>query len=270
MITAKCIRNKIGNWEDDSTYLQIGKEYEVDYIAMGQSHTNVHLKDKLLNQINGKLASCFNSVYFEFYENGKSLDIFSDARFNPYLSQEEKSIMDKQELLTKINNCKSEIENLNARITDLQEQVEKFKQEINKAELEDILDDYKEALSKNSFWLEGHLGDAILGGETHMFCLKYDNPYACYPTQEYAEKARKIKTLNDMILAFKWCYDKDFDPDLYDEVKRCYIYYDPCNSKFEIDTGYTSNYFNAVCFSTHSIAEKCCDWLNSMDLEDLR
>ena len=59
MITAKCVRNKIGIWEDNSMYLQIGKEYEVDHITMGQSHTNVHLKDRLLNQINGKLASCF-------------------------------------------------------------------------------------------------------------------------------------------------------------------------------------------------------------------
>ena len=85
MIIAKCIRNKIGNWEDDSMYLQIGKKYEVDYITMGQSHTNVHLKDKLKNKITGKFVSCFNSVYFDFYENGEPIDIFSDTRFNPYI-----------------------------------------------------------------------------------------------------------------------------------------------------------------------------------------
>ena len=178
--------------------------------------------------------------------------------------------MTEQELLNKINNCKSEIENLNALITDLQEQAEKFKQEINKAELKDILDDYETALIKNSFWLEGHLGDVILGGETHMVRLKDDNPYACYPTQEYAEKARKIKTLNDMLLAFKWCYDKDFDPDFDTDVARYYVTYDACNDVFDVDTCYTPIYFNAVCFSKHDKAQKCCDWLNSMDLEDLR
>ena len=29
--------------------------------------------------------SWFNSVCFEFYENGKEIDIYSDERFNPYL-----------------------------------------------------------------------------------------------------------------------------------------------------------------------------------------
>ena len=32
----------------------------------------------------GKRGS-YNSVMFEFYENGKELDIYKDKRFNPYL-----------------------------------------------------------------------------------------------------------------------------------------------------------------------------------------
>ena len=178
--------------------------------------------------------------------------------------------MTEQELLNKIDNCKSEIENLNTMITDLQKQVENAKEEMKERELADILDDYKKALKKNSFWLEGRLSDAILGGENHNFHITDDNPYAFYPTQEYAEKARKIKTLNDMLLAFKWCYDKDFDPDFDTDVARYYVTYDACNDVFDVDTCYTPIYFNAVCFSKHDKAQKCCEWLNSMDLEDLR
>ena len=56
--------------------LEVGKSYEVEQIDMGHSHTNVYLKG---------YEFPFNSVSFEFEEDGKPLDIFSDRRFNPYL-----------------------------------------------------------------------------------------------------------------------------------------------------------------------------------------
>ena len=49
-----------------------------------------------------------------------------------YLSEKEKDVINKYEVLNRINNCKSKIENLNTWITDLQEQVEKVRKEINK------------------------------------------------------------------------------------------------------------------------------------------
>lgn len=75
MITAKCYK-----WSDPlipmlQHNLKVGKEYEVDCISMGQSHTTVQLK-------NGK---CYNSVFFQFFEDGKEIDIYADKRFNPYL-----------------------------------------------------------------------------------------------------------------------------------------------------------------------------------------
>lgn len=56
--------------------LEVGIEYEVRNISIGQSHTSIYLKG-----FNGS----FNSVIFEFYENGKELNIFKDKRFNPYI-----------------------------------------------------------------------------------------------------------------------------------------------------------------------------------------
>ena len=67
MITAKVIKESNEYVTHD---LEYGKTYEVKYISMGQSFTTIYLVDKL---------GCYNS------ENDKPLDIYSDARFNPYI-----------------------------------------------------------------------------------------------------------------------------------------------------------------------------------------
>lgn len=57
--------------------LEKDEKYEVDYISMGQSHTDIYLKD---------IEGCFNSVQFKFQEaNGAPVDIYRDPRYNPYL-----------------------------------------------------------------------------------------------------------------------------------------------------------------------------------------
>ena len=75
MITAKVIKKS----QDDTWLnhdLEYGKMYEVEDIDMGQSYTSVYIVDK---------PYPYNSIFFEFYENGKPLDIYKDTRFNPYL-----------------------------------------------------------------------------------------------------------------------------------------------------------------------------------------
>ena len=52
-----------------------GAEYDVGFISMGQSYTSVYIEE----------YGWFNSVAFDFYENGDVIDIYSDPRFNPYL-----------------------------------------------------------------------------------------------------------------------------------------------------------------------------------------
>lgn len=56
--------------------LTLGELYEVTYVSMGQSHTNIYLKG---------IEGCFNTVNFDFYEDGKPINIFRDPRYNPYL-----------------------------------------------------------------------------------------------------------------------------------------------------------------------------------------
>ena len=75
MITAKVIKESQNDpWLNHD--LEYGKMYEVEDIDMGQSYTSVYIVDK---------PYPYNSIFFEFYENGKLLDIYKDARFNPYL-----------------------------------------------------------------------------------------------------------------------------------------------------------------------------------------
>lgn len=57
---------------------KVGDKFEVENISMGQSYTSLTLKEFP--------KQSFNSVNFDFEEDGKELDIFSDKRFNPYLS----------------------------------------------------------------------------------------------------------------------------------------------------------------------------------------
>jgi uncharacterized protein (DUF4213/DUF364 family) len=56
--------------------LVVGQEYEVEDVSMGQSYTSIFLKG---------YTGVFNSVQFDFYENGKPHDIFRDSRYNPYM-----------------------------------------------------------------------------------------------------------------------------------------------------------------------------------------
>ena len=83
MIEAKCIRNFNPFTNKPEKELVIGKSYEVEYISMGQSFTFIALKE---------FKNSFNSVDFEFYENGKPLDIYKDLRFNPYLKKNKQFI----------------------------------------------------------------------------------------------------------------------------------------------------------------------------------
>lgn len=79
MLQAKYTKPNIGyDWDKEMCQknLTLGESYEVNHISMGQSHTYIFLEE---------IDGCFNSVNFEFYEDGKPINIFKDPRYNPYL-----------------------------------------------------------------------------------------------------------------------------------------------------------------------------------------
>ena len=74
-IYAKCIKTTDPFSNKDIGLIKNCK-YEVGKIEMGQSITYVILKD---------ISGLYNSLCFEFFENGKQIDIYTDPRFNPYV-----------------------------------------------------------------------------------------------------------------------------------------------------------------------------------------
>jgi hypothetical protein len=82
--------------------------------------------------------------------------------------------------------------------------------------------------------------------------------------KEYAEQAQKIKEFNDKLLAFKWCYDRDYEPVFSGDYNNCayHIYYDSVDRKYDWDSERVYDR-NIIYFSSREIAQKCCDWLNA-------
>lgn len=56
---------------------KVGDCIPVNNINMGQSRTSIYLEG---------FKDSFNSVFFNFKEDGKEINIYGDKRYNPYLS----------------------------------------------------------------------------------------------------------------------------------------------------------------------------------------
>lgn len=82
MVTARFLYPDNGYLSDtkfaEEKGLVEGTDYPVRDISVGQSHTSVYLEN---------FPGVFNSVQFEFFEDGEPLDIFRDRRFNPYMGR---------------------------------------------------------------------------------------------------------------------------------------------------------------------------------------
>ena len=91
------------------------------------------------------------------------------------------------------------------------------------------------------------------------------SPYQHYLTEELAEQAKELKDFNDKLLAFKYCYDRDYKPVFSDDYsnRAYYVHYDSEDKEYSYDWDNISNR-NVVYFSSEEIARKCADWLNSL------
>ena len=73
--------------------------------------------------------------------------------------------------------------------------------------------------------------------------------------------ALNLKNFYDKLLAFKYCYDKDYTPDWNTTTHKWYIYFDHDDKVYKAYRAIKMDFIN-VYFSTYEIAEKCANWLN--------
>jgi len=170
--------------------------------------------------------------------------------------------MTKQEISEQLTNFKAEMDSLILKINAFETALQRINEE-------DVIAKYKNDYCKGEqyyFDLQGNI-DYITAGESDAF-EKQSNPYSNYLTEELAEQAKKLRDFNDKLLAFKYCYDRDYKPVFsgdYDN-RAYFVHYDSDDGEYIC--GWESIYDrNTVYFSSEEIAQKCCDWLNSFKEE---
>lgn len=140
------------------------------------------------------------------------------------------------------------------RIDALEKELAKLKEQIKT----DVIADYHNVDHNTAY--------ALSFDNDTISCSPYsypENTHYYYHTKEYAEMAKEMKEFNDKLLAFKWCYDRDYTPD-WDDSSTCKycVAYDNYSGQYVRHSWYGDKY-PTVYFSTKEIAQKCCDWLNS-------
>lgn len=131
---------------------------------------------------------------------------------------------------------------------------------------ENILADYIDAFTKldRMYYIDSD-GDVDYVFHSLPFDATDLNPYGYYPTIGLAEQAKAMKDFNDKLLAFKYCYDADFEPDWNDVFRsKFYVYYDAMSDRYKPQYARRFQWKCTVYFSTYAIAQKCANWLNSL------
>lgn len=162
--------------------------------------------------------------------------------------------MTKREISEQLTNFRTEMGSLILKINAFETALQRINEE-------DVLGAYKSDISEKTYWLNAS------GNIDRCDGLTFDDdnhPFCNYPSLEYAQQAQRIKDFNDKLLAFKWCYDRDYKPDWVDEDEAKYwIYYDSEDNRYDYDFSIFNN--NTIYFSSKEIAIKCCEWLNSKE-----
>ena len=141
----------------------------------------------------------------------------------------------------------------------------------NSSNVEDVIAKYKNDYCKDrKYYLNNNSNvDFINMGDSFEKVERLTkSPYQHYLTEELAEQAKELKDFNDKLLAFKYCYDRDYKPILSDNYdnRAYFVYYDSEAGKYDCDwDSIYCHHRNLVYFSSDEIAQKCADWLNSLN-----
>lgn len=179
--------------------------------------------------------------------------------------------MNNNDFLTQLNEYLSQINEIADKANKLAEEYTASEQAVEEHEdkakshteyMLDVLSDYVDAFDDEMYWVEcGDIGYGYVAKDDEDI-FTFDN----FPTEEYAKKLQKLNKFNGMMLAFKYCYDRDYKSDFYDDNTYKYtVVWDMANKFHHYIT--TVTWLNQVFFSSEDIAKKCAEWLNKIDPE---
>lgn len=138
---------------------------------------------------------------------------------------------------------------------------EEIKAEQGLIDHNDPISKYLSAIARKAFCLSGNRG--ILAAHEcddsagFGFC-------ALYPDMNYAYQACSLKKINDLLLAFKYSKDENFEPDFFDEDQnKYYVMLNQAINQFDVSVTYTDD-INTVYFSNEQAAKECAAWLNEL------
>lgn len=157
----------------------------------------------------------------------------------------------------------SEGQKLLDEINELKAELGKPTEPTSEASVRHLFKKYIDDIDVNSFFWLTEESEITQGGTDFGWYFDCANPFNEYPRYEYARMAKRMKIFNDMLLAFKWCYETNDMPDWHDteQVKytvawndgdRCYT----VHQAFRHEGG-------TVYFCKESTAQLCVNWLNA-------
>lgn len=132
---------------------------------------------------------------------------------------------------------------------------------------DDVISEYIDAFGQDAKeWYVGVTGRVCESSNTRRFdnLSRADREsFNNFWREDYARESLRLTSFNNKLLAFKWCWDRDYVPDWSRPYEgKFYVYYDYNTYSYRV-THRTVCRDNAVYFSSKEIAQKCCDWLNS-------
>lgn len=156
------------------------------------------------------------------------------------------------------------IKQLEEQITATNQLLVELKAEREKENKENVLAEYWNRINDvDKVYWNNAFNEISDGFTSEKYSDDNTSNFSNYPSKDFAIMAQKIKVLNDMLLAFKWCYDRNYKPewDKWTNENKYYVYYDICYETYDYDSDRTFKN-NVIYFSSAEIAQKCCAWLN--------
>lgn len=101
-----------------------------------------------------------------------------------------------------------------------------------------------------------------LSGDFSNFLVPNVNPFCGYIVRGIAKQAFKLKKFNDILLAFKFCYDLTY---IREKTSAYIIVWNSNRSLYFTELLRANAHTNSVYFSSESVAERCAEFLNKID-----